>query len=470
MSRCRSKPVVLVGAVVATLSLLAAACGNANDNSNASDTAATGTVTTFKGKDYSTNQPVKAPGVSSTEIRVASITSKTNPIGGENARLNDGLKAYFDMLNAKGGVWGRKINLASERDDQTGNNVSETEAMLSQDNAYAVFEAVELFTGAPKLAQAGIPTFGWNINPEWAGPKNFFPNIGPICFNGCNALGRAVPWLVEQSGAHRVAVLGYNVPQSSSSMEGAIRAIQQFGKEVDAQVVFSDLSMNFGQTDFSAQVSQMKEKKADFLVTAVDANGDYAIAKEMKKQGILDKITFLHPNLYNHEFVKKNAEVLNGGIVLVPILAAEHTPAPPVVQEYLDYAKAHDVVISEMTEQGWFAARQFVEALEATGPNFTWANLIDARNQQKWFANGGVEPPIDWSVQHNDPSKGPQYRAQFECSNYVRIENGEFKGIYDDGGKKPWVCFDGRHPDTWHEPINLSFEGEPFSWSDVANQ
>jgi hypothetical protein len=52
----------------------------------------------------------------------------------------------------------------------------------------------------------------------------------------------------------------------------------------------------------------------------------------------------------------------------------------------------------------------------------------------------------------------------------VKIENGEFKGVYDDGGTKPWVCCDGRHPDTWHEPVNLSFEGEPFSWSDVANQ
>ena len=85
---------------------------------------------------------------------------------------------------------GRKLVLASERDDQTVNNLNETEAMLDQDHVYAVFEAAELFTGAKKLAAAGIPTFGWNINPEWSGPKSFFPNVRPICFSTkCSSIG-----------------------------------------------------------------------------------------------------------------------------------------------------------------------------------------------------------------------------------------------------------------------------------------
>ncbi len=111
----------------------------------------------------------------------------------------------------------------------------------------------------------------------------------------------------------------------------------------------------------------MKEKKVDFLVTALDFNGDYAIAKEMQRQGIRNKGTFLHPNLYNADFVKQNGSLLEGDLLLVPILAAEHAPAPPALQEYLDYARANGLKITEMTEQGWFAARQFVEALKATG-------------------------------------------------------------------------------------------------------
>ena len=63
-----------------------------------------------------------------------------------------------------------------------GNNANEATALLAQDNVYAAFIATDGFSGAKQLAAAGIPTFGWNINAEWAGPKNFFPNVAPICF------------------------------------------------------------------------------------------------------------------------------------------------------------------------------------------------------------------------------------------------------------------------------------------------
>ncbi len=228
--------------------LIGGACSNAGSGGKAADTSPAGTtVTTFAGEDFTKNIPVQAPGVSSTEIHVGSITSKTNPIGGDNGILNDGIKAYFDVVNATGGIYGRKLKLTSERDDQTVRNATETEALLHQDNVYAAFEAVELFTGAKKMAAAGIPTFGWNINPEWAGPDNFFPNVGPICFNGCNALGRFVAYAMQQTHTHRLAAMAYDVPQSSAAIAGGIRSIQQFGKDVDAQVVFSDLTWRSGR-------------------------------------------------------------------------------------------------------------------------------------------------------------------------------------------------------------------------------
>src|SRR5690349_7696109 len=81
-----------------TLALAAAACSNAGSSGKTADTSPSGTTpTTFAGEDFSKNIPVNAPGVSSTEIHVGSITSKTNPIGGDNGILNDGIKAYFDV-------------------------------------------------------------------------------------------------------------------------------------------------------------------------------------------------------------------------------------------------------------------------------------------------------------------------------------------------------------------------------------
>src|SRR6266436_4466007 len=99
--------------------LVAAACSNASSTGKTADTEPAGsTVTTFAGDDFTKNIPVQAPGVTSTEIHVGSITSKTNPIGGDNGILNDGIKAYFNVVNSKGGIWGRTLKLTSERDDQ----------------------------------------------------------------------------------------------------------------------------------------------------------------------------------------------------------------------------------------------------------------------------------------------------------------------------------------------------------------
>ncbi|MFN8034818.1 MAG: ABC transporter substrate-binding protein [Acidimicrobiia bacterium] len=453
---------VLVVAVVAAAGSTAAASGSPSKD------AAAGTTTTGAGTKVK-KVTVDAPGVTATEIHVGSITSKTNPIGGLNGLLDEGIKAYFNVVNSKGGVWGRKLKLTSQRDDQTANNLTQTEAMLSQDDVYAVFEAAELFSGAKKLAAAGIPTFGWNINAEWAGPKNFFPNHAPICFGKtCSSLGRSLPWIVKQNHRHKVAFLAYSVPQSADSATTGAATVKKFSKQIGADVVYTDTSLAFGQLDFSAQVAQMKDKGVDFLMTSMDGNGDYAVAKEMQNQGILDKVTFFHPNLYDADFVRKNAAVLEGGIVLVAILAAEQKPAPPALKEYLAYAKKHNMKVTEMTLQGWMAARQMVDALKATGPNFTWANLVKTWNKQTYYTNGGLNAPIDWTYQHNDPSESVANRSPFECYNFVKIHNGKFVGIYNGGGSKPWLCFNGKKPDEWQTPANVSFAGKPVDITALA--
>jgi branched-chain amino acid transport system substrate-binding protein len=459
-----------VSALVVLL-VVAAACSNAKKGGGAIDTGGGGAVTTYAGSDFSTHQTVSAPGVTDTEIRVGSIVSKTNPLGTDMNEFNKGLQAYLDYVDAKGGVWGRKIKLVSQRDDQTANNATEADALLSQDNVYAAFVAVELFTGAPKLAAAGIPTFGWNINAEWQGPENFFPNVAPICFNQCSPFQHVAPWMAQKVHAAKVGVLAYAVPQSASCGKGISSAFKEFGNDVGAHVAFADTSLQFGQTDYSAQVSKMKAAGVDFLVSCMDYNGDFAVAKEMVKQGIRDKVTFMHPNMYDQDFVKANARYFSGDLVVTSgVVAFEHQPQPASVKQFISYAKAHDVKILELSAQGWVAGMQFVSALKAAGPNFTWKNLVQAWNTTTWYTADGWVPPTDWSRQHGNPGD-PAHAPRFECTNVVRVQpNGDFKGVWDDHGK-PWVCWDGANRDQWYQPVNVRFDTDkPFTFKDAQRQ
>src|SRR5450631_989703 len=113
------------------------------------------------------NPPVNQPGVTISEIHVggvATVTGDPTGQGQKTAAAFDGVKAYFDYINTtQRGVYGRKLVLTSKRDDGLGNNRSEVQGLLSQDNVFAVAPvAVQLFSGADLLAQSGTPTFGGN--------------------------------------------------------------------------------------------------------------------------------------------------------------------------------------------------------------------------------------------------------------------------------------------------------------------
>src|SRR4051794_17927341 len=101
-------------ATCAVIALLAVACGNAGSG-KASDTTApvtsAGSGGTTPNTDLTTNVHVDAPGVTDTEIDVAAITTNTNNPTGSYAPLADGIKAYFEMVNSKGGIYGRKLKL-----------------------------------------------------------------------------------------------------------------------------------------------------------------------------------------------------------------------------------------------------------------------------------------------------------------------------------------------------------------------
>ena len=177
--------------------------------------------------------PVDQPGVTETEINVGGVVSKTNPLGGDYASAFDGVQAYFDMVNASKdkGIYGRKLNLSSKRDDQLGMNRQEVQGLISEDNVFAVLPvAVLLFTGADLLGQSGIPTFGWNINAEWgseqaAGPPNLFGEKGSfLCFTCPSA---ALPWLAQKLKAKKVGLLAYKVPQSADCAEGSAGDVRQ---------------------------------------------------------------------------------------------------------------------------------------------------------------------------------------------------------------------------------------------------
>jgi hypothetical protein len=383
-----------------------------------------------------TNPPVNEPGVTATQIRVGGVATVTgDPTGNTDGTAFDGTNAYFDYINStQGGVCGRKLVLASKRDDMLSNNRAQVQGLISEDNVFAVLPvATTLFSGADLLASNKIPTFGWDINAEWGseandpGPANLFGAIGSfINFSTPGPTAFPDVFLARKLGIKRVATVAYNVPQSAQAADVIEATFNKFPGA--AKVVFKDTSVPFGGVDYSADVARMVQDKVQLVIPTLDANGAFLLGREMKRQGL--NAPMLLPNAYNQQRIAANADVANGSYVFVQFAPFESKPQPPGLKLYLTWIKKSGGAQTENSVYGWLNGDLFVTGLKAAGCNFTRQKLVDAVNSLKDYNANGFIPPVNWTTAHSQGNG---------CFAFVKVVNGKFQTVFAQPGK-PFLC------------------------------
>ena len=421
--------------LLVVLGVIAAACGNSGSDEGE------GKTTTTAGDGVAVDQP----GVTETEIKVGGIALLTNnPLGNDIGAVYNGVEAYFEMINSEGGVHGRQLKLVSKRDDALGNGKAEAEALLREDVFAAIPIAEVLFEGAEVLAEAKIPTFGWNVQVEWTGPENFFEPEGALCF-GC--AGPGLPWLAQELGKKKVALLAYNVPQSADCAEGTVKS---FEKYPSAEIVYNTSALSYGATDVSADVQKMKDAGVDLVTTCMDQNGVLTIEREMEKQG-LDAIQYL-PNAYDHGFMEEYGEFFEGSYVRTRFAPFETKPQPKGLQLFNKWMDEIGQDKKELAVVGWIDADMFVTGLKAAGPNLTRQKVIDELNKLTDYDAQGILPGLDWTLQHNDPAV-PKNRPKEDCTAISKIVDKKFVPAFTKPGK-PFVCFESEPATLPDAPTN----------------
>jgi ABC-type branched-subunit amino acid transport system substrate-binding protein len=425
-------------ALTVLVALLAGACGNADGKSDADSAGDDSTPTSGSGEQVT----VTAPGVSDTEIKVGGVASVTNPLGGKYGDAFAGVKAYFEMVNSEGGVHGRKMVLAEERDDKLANNKAEIDALIASDVFAIVPVATLLFSGADSAVAAKIPTFGWTINAEWGGdatdPRaNLFGQTGS--FLGFTEPKPGQPWLAGELDRKKIGVLAYNVDQSAACAEGVKNSFATFGPGVGAEIAFMDQALEYGTTDVSVQVKKMKDAGVDLVTTCMDTNGVVTVAKEMKKQQ-LDAVQYL-PNGYDHEFIKEFGDLFEGSVVRTDFATWEipDDDQPKGLKNYLTWMDRIGVEPSENSVAGWLNADLLVRGLQEAGPDFDRQKVVDAINAMTNYEADGFVHGVDWTTAHTQTS--PE-----SCDVLSRIENSEFVPAWAASGK-PFTCVDPSNPD-----------------------
>lgn len=407
------------------LCLLAAACGNAANTASAGSSS--------------------APGVTSNSITVGSIANVTGILSSDFAPVVDGVKAYFDVVNAAGGVDGRKLDLAYQKDDQGSSttDLSDAQELVEQDHVFAVVGVgTPFFGGSTYLADQGVPTFGYQVSTEWDDAPSLYADYGSYLDYSTGEMGWA--YVAAQFHATSVGVISYGVAQSADACQAAVNGFNSFGIHVG----FQDLAFGIG-TDPTPDVLQMKAHNVDFVLTCLDVSGNIAFAQSMQQNG-LDAHT-LWLNGYDRSTVQQYGSLLNSVTVAVQHVpfeaAADYPGVYPGMENYLkamaEYEPAYEY--DEVALDGWINAVQFVAGLQAVGRDLTQKKLVAALNQETDFTADGLMPPLNWTQSHTT-AVGPF------CGAYLQAENGSWVPEFVQGTSSVFVCFD-RGSDTPVTPL-----------------
>jgi ABC-type branched-subunit amino acid transport system substrate-binding protein len=405
-----------------------AACGNSGGDTSNPGGATRSPATTSDPALLSLNLPSNEPGVTDTEIRVASVGAVTNLLGVDYSQAPKGTQAYFDMVNASGGIYGRKLVLAEQVDDQMAKNREQILSLVSANEVFAILPITAvLFTGAEELADSGIPAYGWTINAEWAGHASLFGDKGSFICIECGS--PKVPFVAGQVGAQNVAVLAYGVDQAAQCARGVQHAFDVAG---GPPITYVDDAISIGATDYTVQVNKMKAQQTDFVVMCTDVNSAVNLGRELKKQDV--KIPMFLQNAYEHEMLEKFSAELEGSYVTTTFAPLESDPLPPGLARYKEWiAQVPGAKLGEQSATGWLNADLFYRGLVAAGPEFTRRSVIEATNQMTdWNADGAI-PSVNWTFAHD---RWPEVY----CDALSRVKDGRFVPAYTEPGK-PFLCF-----------------------------
>ena len=214
------------------------------------------------------------PGITATSILLGGTSPLTGPAAAY-ASVARGAKAYFDSINAKGGVGKRRIDYKILDDGYNpANTVQATRQLVEQDKVFAVFNTLgtevnlsirDYLNGlkVPQLfAASGATTFGRDVG-QYPWTIGFQPNYQAEGW----VLGQ---YLAKTKKSGKVAVLFQNDDYGKDLLSGFKRGLQRSGVRVIAAEPYEAAA-----ADVSSQVAKLKASRAGIF--AIFATPKFAI-------------------------------------------------------------------------------------------------------------------------------------------------------------------------------------------------
>jgi branched-chain amino acid transport system substrate-binding protein len=314
------------------------------------------------------------PGVTDGKIVLGQSAAFSGPAAQLGIQLHAGAKAYFDQVNAQGGVFGRKIEILKLDDKYEADlAAANTKKLIEVDEVFALFGYVGTPTSnaaLPLFTKAKVPFFA-----PFTGAQSLREPFNPQIFNIRASYFDETEHLVERlvrTGLKNIAVFYQNDAYGKAGLAGVERALKKIN------VPMMDVAtVERNSIDVAKAVEKLLPKRPDVIIQISAYASCAAYIKSMRKAGYTGQF-------YNVSFVgsKALADTLGNdgpGVIISQVVPFPWHLATPVVSEYtkvMGKAGIPDLNFSSL--EGFIAAKVFVEGLKRAGRSLTRERLISA--------------------------------------------------------------------------------------------
>ena len=340
------------------------------------------------------------PGVSATEIKLGISSPLTGSAGVAYGKVPGAMKAYFDYINANGGVNGRKIKLIS-RDDKYLPTLAATQTtnLILKDNVFALVGALGTATHskaykAAALAKNNVPDLFVNTGFSGFGDTTKYPTTFTVLPSYAMEAKIMSKFIKEKFTGQAVALIAQD---DEFGIDG-VNGFKAGGLTLASTTLYPQSSL----TDARAKalltgLSAIAGKPVLIMMGTTDVTATILKAADSLK--LVSKFTWIAGSVGGDS----TSLIAGFGVptsVVNGVIAASFFPdAKDKSDEYVSQftkinAKYNKGVTFDNTVlQGMNSAMLTVQALRAAGKNLTRAGLMSAiESKGAKFAGAGLVP------------------------------------------------------------------------------
>jgi len=316
----------------------------------------------------------QVPGVTHKTILLGQSAAFSGPAAQLGIQMNIGTKAYFDHVNAQGGVHGRKIELKT-RDDRYEATlcIENTKKFIQEDKVFALISYVGTPTtvaAMPVFTEAKVPLVG-----PFTGAEAFRNPVNRYIFNIRASYYDETEKIVEQlvsTGNKKIAVFYQDDAYGQAGLKGVQIAMDRRNLKIAA---LGKVERNTVNVQDAVKTINAVEPDGVIMISAYTSIAEFV--REMKKAGSTTQF-------HNVSFVGSTAlaDALKDegyGVAISQVVPFPWSPSVPIVKEYQEImAKSGHTDFNFSSLEGYIVGKVMVEGLRRAGKDLTREKLISA--------------------------------------------------------------------------------------------